>query len=65
MIDCYRDPSILQFIAVNLSDAWHDLHQGNLTAFTRRLTDRRNLDSLRALWENRTWLTNYKPKSHP
>jgi MoaA/NifB/PqqE/SkfB family radical SAM enzyme len=56
MIDCYRDPSVLQFIAVNASDAWHDLKRGNFLAAARRLLDRRNLISLKAVWEDRQWI---------
>jgi len=56
MIDCYRDPSILQFIAVNASDAFHDLRSGRFASFTRRLLDRRNLTSLMAVWEHRRWI---------
>jgi MoaA/NifB/PqqE/SkfB family radical SAM enzyme len=57
MIDCYRDPSVMQFIAVNGSDAWHDLRRGELLSAARRICDPRNLTSLRAVWENRHWTT--------
>src|SRR5436189_3636198 len=30
MIDCYRDPSVLQFVAINASDAWNALRQGKV-----------------------------------
>jgi MoaA/NifB/PqqE/SkfB family radical SAM enzyme len=56
MIDCYRDPSVLQFIAISLSDAYHNLRQGRLGAAARHLFDRRNLISLRAVWEDRKWI---------
>jgi hypothetical protein len=56
MIDCYRDPSVLQFVAVNASDAWHHLKRGRLLAAARHLCDRRNLTSLQAVWENRQWI---------
>jgi len=55
MIDCYRDPSVMQFIAVNGSDAWHHLKRGQLLAAAKRLCDPRNLTSLKAVWENRQW----------
>jgi MoaA/NifB/PqqE/SkfB family radical SAM enzyme len=55
MIDCYRDPSVMQFIAVNGSEAWHDLRRGELASAARRICDPRNLTSLRAIWENRHW----------
>jgi MoaA/NifB/PqqE/SkfB family radical SAM enzyme len=56
MIDCYRDPSVLQFIAVNASDAWHNLKKGNLAGAAKNIFDRRNLTSLRAVWEDRKWI---------
>lgn len=56
MIDCYRDPSVLQFIAVNASDAWHALRRGRLREAARRILDRRNLVSLRAVWEDRQYI---------
>src|SRR5437773_9148854 len=56
MIDCYRDPSVLQFVAVSASDAWNNLKQGRLSAAARNLCDRRNLTSLKAVWEGRKWI---------
>jgi MoaA/NifB/PqqE/SkfB family radical SAM enzyme len=56
MIDCYRDPSILQFVAVNASDAWQSLRQGRLLKAARHVFDSRNLTSLKAVWENRKWI---------
>jgi MoaA/NifB/PqqE/SkfB family radical SAM enzyme len=56
MIDCYRDPSVLQFIAVNASDAWHALRRGRVLKAAGHILDWRNLTSLRALWESREWI---------
>ena len=56
MIDCYRDPSVLQFIAVSASDAYQNLRKGNLRAAAKSIFDRRNLTSLRAVWEDRKWI---------
>lgn len=56
MIDCYRDPSVLQFVAISASDAWNNLKQGNLGAAARNIFDRRNLISLKAVWEDRQWI---------
>ncbi|MGA2751224.1 MAG: radical SAM protein [Verrucomicrobiota bacterium] len=56
MIDCYRDPSVLQFVAVSASDAWHNLKKGNLGAAAKNIFDRRNLVSLQAIWEDRHWI---------
>src|SRR5436190_13012153 len=30
MIDCYRDPSVLQFVAISASDAWNNLKKGKI-----------------------------------
>ncbi len=56
MIDCYRDPSVLQFVAISASDAWHNLRRGKLLAAAKNLLDRRNLTSLRAVWQDRKWI---------
>jgi hypothetical protein len=56
MIDCYRDPSVLQFAAVSVHDAWQNLKRGRLLAAARNLLDRRNLTSLRAVWEDRKYI---------
>jgi len=55
-IDCYRDPSVLQFAAISASDAWRNLRRGRLLAAARNLLDRRNLTSLKAVWEDRKWI---------
>jgi MoaA/NifB/PqqE/SkfB family radical SAM enzyme len=56
MIDCYRDPSVLQHIAVNVSDAYHNVRQGKLIAAAKNVFDARNLTSLRAVWDDRKWI---------
>ena len=56
MIDCYRDPSVLQFVAISASDAFNNLKQGKLLSAARNLLDRRNLTSLKAVWEDRKWI---------
>jgi len=56
MIDCYRDPSVLQFVAISASDAYHNVKKGKLLAAARNIFDRRNLTSLRAVWEDRKWI---------
>jgi len=56
MIDCYRDPSVLQFSAVSMSDAWHHLRKGRLVSAARSIFDRRNLTSLAAVWEDRKYI---------
>lgn len=56
MIDCYRDPSVLQFVAISASDAWNNVKKGKLGAAAGNVFDRRNLTSLRAVWEDRNWI---------
>jgi len=56
MIDCYRDPSVLQFVAINASDAWKALRRGQIAKAASHVFDSRNLTSLKAVWENRKWI---------
>jgi MoaA/NifB/PqqE/SkfB family radical SAM enzyme len=56
MIDCYRDPSVLQFVAISASDAWNNVKRGKLLAAAKNVLDRRNLTSLKAVWEDRKWI---------
>ena len=56
MIDCYRDPSVLQFVAISASDAWHQIKKGKVLAAAKTVLDRRNLTSLKAVWEDRNWI---------
>ncbi len=56
MIDCYRDPSVLQFVAINASDAWNNLRKGNLAGAAKNIFDSRNLTSIKAVWEDRQWI---------
>jgi len=56
MIDCYRDPSVLQFVAISASDAYHNLKKGRLGAAAKNIFDSRNLTSLKAVWEDRQWI---------
>ncbi len=56
MIDCYRDPSVLQFVAISASDAYNNLKRGKFGAAARNIFDRRNLTSLKAVWDDRQWI---------
>ena len=56
MIDCYRDPSVLHFIAVHASDVWNNLKRGRLGAAAKLACDTRSIASLRSIWENRKWI---------
>ncbi len=56
MIDCYRDPSVLQFVAISASDAYNNLKRGKIAAAAKNIFDSRNLTSLKAVWEDRKWI---------
>jgi len=56
MIDCYRDPSVLQFVAISASDAWNNLKRGDLAGAAKNIFDSRNLTSIKAVWEDRKWI---------
>ncbi len=56
MIDCYRDPSVLQFVAISASDAWNAAKKGRLVTAAKHVFDSRNLTSLKAVWDDRKWI---------
>jgi len=56
MIDCYRDPSVLQFVAISASDAWNNIKKGKVLAAAKNVFDSRNLTSLKAVWDDRKWI---------
>ena len=56
MIDCYRDPSVLQFGAISASDAWNAAKKGKLVTAAKHVFDSRNLTSLKAVWDDRKWI---------
>ena len=58
MIDCYRDPSVLQFVGISASDAYNNLKRGKIAAAARNIFDSRNLTSLKAVWDDRAWIGN-------
>ena len=56
MIDCYREPSVLQHVAINVSDAWHALRKGDVGTAAMKVLDSKNVTSLKAVWEDRKWI---------
>jgi len=56
MIDCYRDPSVLQYVAISASDAWNAAKKGKLLTAAKHVLDSRNATSLKAVWEDRKWI---------
>ena len=67
MIDCYRDPSILQFIAVNMSDIYHGLKSFNMSSALKKTFDKRNVTSIASVLEGQSWIrewVKYTGKKH-
>lgn len=56
-IDCYRDASVQQYLAVSLAQAWQAGRQGEWRRAVRALLDSKNILALRAALETRFWLT--------
>ena len=58
MIDCYRDPSVgVQHVAISASVTRSIISKkGDLVGAARNIFDRRNLTSLKAVWEDRKWI---------
>jgi MoaA/NifB/PqqE/SkfB family radical SAM enzyme len=55
-IDCYRDPSVFQYVAVSLADTLAAWSQGDLRQGFRSLLNPTNVLSLSALMEGRHWV---------
>jgi MoaA/NifB/PqqE/SkfB family radical SAM enzyme len=55
-VDCYRDPSVLQYAAVSVADALAAWRRGELVQGFKSLLDRNNLLSLAALREGLHWV---------
>jgi MoaA/NifB/PqqE/SkfB family radical SAM enzyme len=56
MIDCYRDPSVMHFVAVSASDAYHHAKKGHFVSAAKSILDRRNFISLKSVWQSRKWI---------
>jgi hypothetical protein len=55
-IDCYRDPSVCQYLAVSVADSLAALRRGNWLKGLGTLLHPHNFLSLAALLEGRHWL---------
>ena len=55
-IDCYRDPSVFQYVAVSLADTRTAWRQGQVIRGFRSLLNPQNFLSLLSLMEGRHWL---------
>jgi hypothetical protein len=56
MIDCYRDASVMQHVAIALSDSVAMLQQGRWCAAAQGLVKRSVFDSVRSVLEDRSWI---------
>ena len=59
MIDCYRDASTMQHIAVSVHDAATSLRSGNLSGAARALGRKGNAGSIHAVVEELPWLMRF------
>ena len=59
MINCYRDSSLMQNIAVSMQDAYQSIKKGNLLDTAKALTRKSNIDSLRAVVEELPWIMRF------
>ncbi|MGK7921013.1 MAG: radical SAM protein [Trichodesmium sp.] len=59
MINCYRDSSLMQNIAVSMQDAYQSIKKGNLLDTAKALTRKSNVDSLRAVMEELPWIMRF------
>lgn len=55
-VDCYRDPSVLQYVAVSLADTLTAWRRGEVVHGFKALLDCNNVLSLAALREGRHWV---------
>ena len=56
MVDCFRDASVQQYVALSFSDSLSALREGNIGGALGHVFDRRNLASLGSALENLFWL---------
>jgi len=56
MIDCYRDASVMQHVAVSVSDSVAQARQGMWRSAARSLFNRNNLASVKSVFEGLGWI---------
>jgi MoaA/NifB/PqqE/SkfB family radical SAM enzyme len=59
MIDCYRDSSVMQHIAVSAQDAYQAFKKGDLTGGFKAITRKGNLGSIGSVLEELPWLLRF------
>lgn len=56
MVDCYRDASVMQHVAVSISDGLRKLRRGDLVGSARSILSFSNVVSIQAVLENSFWV---------
>ena len=56
MVDCYRDASVMQHVAVAATDAVRDARAGRVLQAASRLVNRSTLESIRSTMETQRWI---------
>jgi hypothetical protein len=56
MIDCYRDASVMQHVAVSVSDSIAQARQGMWRDAAKSLFNRNNLASVKSVFEGLGWI---------
>jgi MoaA/NifB/PqqE/SkfB family radical SAM enzyme len=56
MVDCFRDASVQQYVALSFSDSLQALKNGHVRQALSHIVDRRNITSLGSALENLFWL---------
>jgi MoaA/NifB/PqqE/SkfB family radical SAM enzyme len=59
MINCYRDSSLMQHIAVSMHDAYQSFRGGKIRDGVRALTRTGNVDSIRSVLEEAAWILRF------
>lgn len=56
MVDCFRDASVQQYVALSFSDGIRALKNGQIRQAVKHVFDKRNLLSIGSALENLFWL---------
>jgi MoaA/NifB/PqqE/SkfB family radical SAM enzyme len=59
MINCYRDTSLMQHVAVSVHDSYQAFRKGQVVDGVKALMQRTNVDSLRAVIEEVPWILRF------
>ena len=59
-INCYRDSSLMQHVAVSVNDACRSFGRGRLIEGFKALARRTTFDSLRAVLEGLPWIARFE-----